>query len=60
MRAAAVAEARGKAQDQVEQARAAIEEDKLAAQDALQAESAGLAQEIVRTVLAPAGPEAAR
>ena len=52
-RAAAVAGARSRAQEQVKQARAAIERDKIAAQDGLQAESVRLATEIVRTVLRP-------
>ncbi|HXM24191.1 MAG TPA: hypothetical protein VN948_23245 [Terriglobales bacterium] len=52
-RAAAVAEARNKAQAQVEQARAAIEKDKAAAQAGLQAESGKLAAEIIRIVLQP-------
>jgi len=52
-RSAAVAEARAKAQAQVSQARAAIEQDKTAAQTALQAEAGRLATEIVRTVLQP-------
>jgi F0F1-type ATP synthase membrane subunit b/b' len=52
-RAAAVAEARNKAQAQVEQARAAIETDKAAAQAGLQAESGKLAAEIIRIVLRP-------
>ena len=54
-RAAAVAEARSRAQAQVEQARAAIEQDKTAAQTSLQAGSGRLAAEIIRTVLQPAG-----
>jgi F-type H+-transporting ATPase subunit b len=54
-RAAGVAEARSRAQAQVEQARAAIEQDKIAAQDGLQAESGKLAAAIIRTVLEPAG-----
>jgi F-type H+-transporting ATPase subunit b len=54
-RAAAVAEARAKAQSQVDQARKAIEEDKVSAQSGLQAESGKLAAEIIRTVLQPAG-----
>jgi F-type H+-transporting ATPase subunit b len=54
-RAAAVAEARTKAQGQVDQARKAIEEDKVSAQSGLQAESGKLAAEIIRTVLQPAG-----
>lgn len=53
-RAAAVAEARTKAQAQVEQARKAIEQDKSAAQSGLEAESGRLAAEIIRTVLQPA------
>ena len=52
-RAAAVAAARSRAQEQVKQAREAIERDKIAAQDGLQAESVRLATEIVRTVLRP-------
>jgi len=53
-RAAAVAEARKNAQAQVEQARAAIEQDKIAARTTLQAEAGRLAQEIIRVVLEPA------
>jgi F-type H+-transporting ATPase subunit b len=53
-RAAAVAEARARAQGQVEKARAAIEQDKIAAQTGLQAESGKLAAAIIRTVLQPA------
>jgi F-type H+-transporting ATPase subunit b len=53
-RAAALAEAQNKAQAQVEQARAAIEKDKAAAQAGLQAESGKLAAEIIRIVLQPA------
>jgi F-type H+-transporting ATPase subunit b len=52
-RAAAVAEARNKAQAQVEQARAAIAQDKAAAQAGLQAESGNLAAAIIRIVLQP-------
>jgi F-type H+-transporting ATPase subunit b len=52
-RAEAVAAARAKAQAQVEQARAAIEKDKAAAQAGLQAESGRLAVEIIRIVLQP-------
>jgi len=60
-RAAVVAQARAKAQAQVEQARREIEQDKLAAQTGLKAESARLSREIIRIVLrsatlrAPAG-----
>ena len=52
-RSAAVAEARSKAHAQVEQARAAIEQDKIAAQEKLQVESGRLAAEIIRAVLQP-------
>jgi F-type H+-transporting ATPase subunit b len=52
-REAALAEARKKAQAQVEEARAAIEKDKAAAQVGLQAESEKLATEIIRIVLRP-------
>ena len=55
-RAAAVAEARSKAHAQVEQAHAAIEKDKVAAQEKLQLESSRLASEIIRAVLQPATP----
>jgi len=54
VRASVVAEARSKAQAQIDQARAAIENDKQAAQAGLEAESRQLANEIVRTVLQPA------
>jgi F-type H+-transporting ATPase subunit b len=53
VRAATVAEARKRAQAQVEQARVAIEKDKVAAQAGLQAESGKLAAEIIRIVLRP-------
>jgi F-type H+-transporting ATPase subunit b len=53
-RAAAVAEARNKAQAQIEQARAAIEQDKVSARKSLEAEAGRLAQEIIRIVLNPA------
>src|SRR5690348_6075576 len=52
-RAAAVAEARRRAQQQVEGARQAMEQDKIAAQEQLQAESASMATEIIRQVLRP-------
>jgi len=55
VRSAAVAEARAKAQGQVEQARASIEKDKQAAQTSLQAESSKLAAEVIQAVLQPAG-----
>ena len=41
------------AQKQVEEARAALEQDKVAAQERLQAESARMAAEIIRQVLRP-------
>ena len=52
-RAAAIAKARARAQEQVKQAREAIEQDKILAQEGLQAESARLANEIIRQVLRP-------
>ena len=54
-RAGALAEARAKAQVQVNQARAAIQQDKKTAQALLQAEAGQLAAEIIRTVLQPVG-----
>jgi len=54
VRAAAVAAARTRAQAQVEQARAAIEQDKVVAKTGLEAESGRLATAIIRTVLEPA------
>jgi F-type H+-transporting ATPase subunit b len=53
MRADAVNEARVRAQEQVKQACAALEEDKQAAMDKLQIEASRIATEIVRTVLRP-------
>jgi F-type H+-transporting ATPase subunit b len=53
-RSEAVAKARTSAHSQVEQARAAIEQDKLVAQKGLEAESGKLASAIIRTVLEPA------
>jgi F-type H+-transporting ATPase subunit b len=55
MRAAALAEARNAAKTQLDQARAAIEKDAQAAKDGLQGQSQKLAEEIIRTVLQPAG-----
>jgi F-type H+-transporting ATPase subunit b len=52
-RSAAVTVARARAQEQVKQAREAIEREKVAAQEGLQSESSRLATEIVRTVLRP-------
>ena len=57
-RAAVVAEARTRAQAQILEARAAIEKDKVAAQETLQSESGRLAIEIIRMVLRPRNPEA--
>jgi F-type H+-transporting ATPase subunit b len=54
-RAAAVAEAKVRAQQQVREARAAIEQDMVAARQSLQGESESLATEIIRTILKPAG-----
>lgn len=54
VRAEAVAEARKRAQAQIEQARAAIEGDKKIAMSTLEAEVGRLAAEIIRTVLQPA------
>ncbi|MGC2450324.1 MAG: ATP synthase F0 subunit B [Candidatus Sulfotelmatobacter sp.] len=51
----AVSEARNKAQAQVQAAKADIERDRGVAEKGLQAETAALAQEIVRRVLQPAG-----
>jgi F-type H+-transporting ATPase subunit b len=51
----AVNEARAKAQAQVQDAKADIENDRAAAEKGLQGEAAALAQEIVRRVLQPAG-----
>jgi F-type H+-transporting ATPase subunit b len=59
-RAAAVVLARAKAQEQVKQAREAIEKDKTVAQERLQGESARLATEIVRSVLRPVTAGGAR
>ena len=50
-RNAVATEARNKAHAQVEQARAAMEKDKIAAQEKLQAESGRIAAEIIRMVL---------
>jgi F-type H+-transporting ATPase subunit b len=53
-RAAMVAEARKNAQARVEQERAGIEQEKVAAKSLLQSEAQRLAQEIIRTILEPA------
>ncbi|HXO34224.1 MAG TPA: ATP synthase F0 subunit B [Candidatus Acidoferrales bacterium] len=54
-RAAAMNEARGKAQAEVQAAKADIGKDREAAQDGLQAQAQTLAEEIMRRVLEPAG-----
>ena len=54
-RTAALSEARGKAQAQVQAAKADIAKDREAAQVGLQKEAQALAAEIMRRVLAPAG-----
>jgi len=53
VRATAVAEARDQAKVQVEQARADLEQDKLAAKNSLEGEAGRLASEIIRIVLEP-------
>ena len=53
-RDAALAETRTQSQAQLKQARAAIEQDKLAAQTTLDADAGRLASEIIRIVLEPA------
>ena len=57
-RSAAVAEARARAGKQVAQARESIEADIDVAKITLQAESERLANEIIRTILEPAGSQA--
>jgi len=54
-RAEAVLQARTRAQQQVREARAAIEQDMAAARAGLQGETEQLAAEIIRTILRPAG-----
>ena len=54
-RTTALNEARTKAQAQVQAAKKDIEADRIAAESALPADAAALAQEIVRRVLEPAG-----
>jgi F-type H+-transporting ATPase subunit b len=53
-RAVAIAEARSKAHEQIEQARTAIEKEKVVAKQSLESEAGRLATEIIRTVLEPA------
>jgi F-type H+-transporting ATPase subunit b len=57
-RADAVSDARDRAQKQVDQARAGIEQEKQAAKVTLEGEAGRLASEIIRTVLEPALPQA--
>ncbi len=57
-RATIVAEAQTKAQAQIFGARAAIEKDKVAAQETLQSESGRLAIEIIRAILNSSNPKA--
>jgi F-type H+-transporting ATPase subunit b len=57
-RSAAVTEARERASAQVKQARESIASDIAAAKVSLQAESERLANEIIRTILQPAGTQA--
>lgn len=55
LRMQALAEARQHAHEQIGQAREAIEQDMAAARAALPTEAQGLASEIIRTILKPAG-----
>jgi F-type H+-transporting ATPase subunit b len=55
MRAQAMAEARTRAQEQIRQARLAVEQEMGAAKVGLQAEAERLAGDIIRTILRPAG-----
>jgi len=58
-RAEALAQARARAHEQIQQAKAAIEQDTAVARAGLQAEVDRLASEIIRTVLRPAGATSA-
>jgi F-type H+-transporting ATPase subunit b len=55
MRAEALAEARIRAQEQIRQARLAVDQDVAAARAGLQADVERLANDIIRTILKPAG-----
>jgi len=55
MRAEALAEARTRAQEQIRQAKLAVEQDVAAARTGLQGDVERLANEIIRTILKPAG-----
>ena len=54
-RAEVLAQARARAHQQIQEARAAIEQDMAAARGGLQAEVERLSSEIIRTILRPAG-----
>jgi len=54
-RAEALAQARARAQEQIREARSAIEQEMAAARGSLQAEVDRLASEIIHTILKPAG-----
>jgi F-type H+-transporting ATPase subunit b len=55
MRAEALAEARTRAQEQIRQARLAVDQDVAAARAGLQGDIERLANDIIRTILKPAG-----
>jgi F-type H+-transporting ATPase subunit b len=55
MRAEALAEARTRAQEQIRQARLAVDQDVAAARASLQGDIERLANDIIRTILKPAG-----
>ena len=55
MRAQALSEARQRAQEQIRDAKQAIEQDAAAARAGLQGEAERLASDIIRTILKPAG-----
>jgi F-type H+-transporting ATPase subunit b len=59
-RESVLAQVRARAQAEIEQARAAIEQDKQAAKAILDAEAESLASEIIRVVLQPAVAQAGR
>src|SRR5262249_10635724 len=56
-RAEALTDARNRAHAELEKVRAGIEQDKVAAQESLQAESGRRASEIIGTVLRPGGTQ---
>jgi len=55
LRAQAIAEVRQSAQEEIRQAKAAIEQDMAAARAGLQSEAQQLASDIIRTILKPSG-----